>query len=99
MADLQRAGGVTGWNRIAGMADAARYPLSSHILPELNLHLIGSAPTGYYLEHLTWAENLFNEQMELHSGKIKIPDRPGFGVSWNEKTILDNLKDREVFKQ
>ena len=97
MADLQRAGGVTGWNRIAGMADAARYPLSSHILPELNLHLIGSAPTGYYLEHLTWAENLFNEQMELHEGKIKIPDGPGFGISWNEKTILDNLKDLQVF--
>lgn len=98
MADMQRAGGVTGWNRIAALADSARLPLSSHILPELNLHLVASAPTGYYLEHLTWAENLFNEPMELSNGAIKVPQRPGFGVSWNEDRIKSTQVDQQVFK-
>ena len=98
MADMQRAGGVTGWMRIAALADSARLPLSSHILPELNLHLVASAPTGYYLEHLTWAEDLFNEPMEFSNGAIKVPQRPGFGVSWNEDRIKSAQVDQQVFK-
>ncbi len=97
MADTQRAGGVTGWNRIAAMADSARLPLSSHVLPELNLHLVASAPTGHYLEYMNWADGLFNERMDLSQGKVKVPQRPGFGLSWNEGSIADALMDQQVF--
>lgn len=97
MADMQRAGGVTGWNRIAALADAARLPLSSHILPELNLHLVASAPTGHYLEHMEWATGLFNEPMELVNGSVRVPRRPGFGVSWNEARIAQVLQDRTEY--
>lgn len=97
MADTQRAGGVTGWNRIAALADSARLPLSSHVLPELNLHLVASAPTGYYLEYMTWGEDLFNERMELSQGTVKVPQRPGFGLSWNEQNIARALQDQQSF--
>lgn len=99
MADMQRAGGVTGWSRIAAMADAARMPLSSHILPEINLHLVASAPTGLYLEHLTWAEDLFEERMEFAGGAIKVPRRPGFGLTWNEDGIRRALVDTQSFRR
>ncbi len=97
MADMQRAGGVTGWSRIAAMADSARLPLSSHILPELNLHLVASAPTGHYLEHLTWGEDLFNERMEFSNGAIEVPQRPGFGLTWNEERIKSAQVDQQSF--
>lgn len=94
MADMQRAGGVTGWTRIAALADAARLPLSSHILPELNLHLVASAPTGLYLEYLTWAEELFEERMDLVDGTVGIPERPGFGLVWNEERLARYTLDK-----
>lgn len=97
MADMQRVGGVTGWNRVAAMADAARLPLSSHILPELNLHLVASAPTGLYLEHLTWSEPLFNERMRFVDGAIEVPRRPGFGLTWDEARIAPATVDCEAF--
>ena len=98
MADLQRAGGVTGWIRIAALADAARLPLSSHILPELNVHLVASAPTGMYLEHLTWGEELFQERLEMVDGAMKVPEGPGFGLTWNEDRIRPSLVDEQTFR-
>lgn len=98
MADMQRAGGVTGWSRIAAMAEAARLPISSHILPEINLHLIASAPTGHYLEYLTWAEAIFVERMELAGGKVTVPRRPGFGLTWNDEGIRQALVDTQAFR-
>lgn len=99
MADMQRAGGVTGWARIAAMAEAARLPISSHILPEINVHLIASAPTGFYLEHLTWAETLFNEPMDLANGMVTVPRRPGFGLTWNEDTIKSTLVASQTYRK
>jgi mandelate racemase len=97
MAGMQRAGGVTGWTRIAAMADSACLPLSSHILPEMNLHLVASAPTGLYLEHLNWSEPLLNERMEFANGVILVPQRPGFGLSWNEDRIKPVVVDQQSF--
>jgi L-alanine-DL-glutamate epimerase-like enolase superfamily enzyme len=97
MADLQRAGGVTGWQRIAALADAARLPLSSHILPELNVHLVASAPTGAWLEYLPWAEDLLQDRLELADGHFAVPDRPGFGLRYDEDRVRAGLQDAQTF--
>jgi L-alanine-DL-glutamate epimerase-like enolase superfamily enzyme len=87
MADLQRVGGVTGWARIAALADAAHLPLSTHILPELNVQLVASAPTGAWLECMTWAAELFEERLQLVDGMMEVPMRPGFGFTWDEDRV------------
>jgi mandelate racemase len=97
MADLQRAGGVTAWTRIAALADAARLPLSSHILPELNVHLVASAPTGTWLEYMPWAEDLFEERLSLADGNITVPDRPGFGLTCNADFVKATLQDTQAW--
>lgn len=97
MADLQRAGGVTAWTRIAALADAARLPLSSHILPELNVHLVASAPTGAWLEYMPWAEDLFEERLTLDGGSIVVPDRPGFGLTCNADFVRSTLQDTQTW--
>jgi L-alanine-DL-glutamate epimerase-like enolase superfamily enzyme len=96
MADLQRAGGVTAWVRIAAMADAARLPLSTHILPELNVQLAASAPTGAWLEYLPWAEDLFQDRLELVDGQMRVPLRPGFGLRYNEALLAAALQDEQT---
>lgn len=99
MADLQRAGGITGWQRIAALAAAAHLPLSSHILPEVNVHCIASAPTGYYLEFMDWGESLFTEPMRIVQGKARVPARPGLGLDWNEPNIAAALQDRTEYRK
>lgn len=97
MADLQRAGGVTAWMRIAALADAARLPLSSHILPELNVQLVASAPTGVWLEHLPWADDLFTTRLEMQDGQFLVPERPGFGLTYAEDYVRYHLQDSQTF--
>lgn len=87
MVDLQRAGGVTGWQRCAALADAARLPITTHLLPELNVHLAASAPTGFYLEYIDWAQDLFEDKLELRDGALSVPEGPGFGLRWNEERL------------
>src|SRR5580700_2432789 len=44
MIDLVRAGGVTPWLKIAGMAEAFNLPVVSHVIPEFHAHLIAGVP-------------------------------------------------------
>lgn len=44
MPDAMRIGGVTGWLRAAGLADAWGVPMSSHLYPEISAHLLRVTP-------------------------------------------------------
>ena len=46
MPDLMKIGGVTGWLKAMGLAEAASLPLSSHILPEASAHVLAVSPTA-----------------------------------------------------
>src|SRR6185436_5837043 len=54
MPDLMKVGGVTGWLNVAGQADAASIPMSSHILPEASAHVLAVTPTAHWLEVLAF---------------------------------------------
>ncbi|MBV9531641.1 MAG: mandelate racemase, partial [Bradyrhizobium sp.] len=45
MPDLMKIGGVTGWLNIAGQADAASIPMSSHLFAEASAHTLAVTPT------------------------------------------------------
>ena len=40
MPDLERIGGITGWQRASTLAAAAGMPMSSHLYPEVSAHLL-----------------------------------------------------------
>ncbi len=61
-------------------------PACSHLFPEINVHLIASAPTGYYLEHMPWGEPLLNERLELVDGAIKVPRRSDLVSAWMSRS-------------
>ncbi len=46
MIDLVRAGGVTQWMKVAGMAEAFNLPVVSHLLPECTCHWSPPRRTG-----------------------------------------------------
>ena len=58
MPDLERIGGVTGWQRAAALAAAQRIPMSSHLFPEVSVHLLAATPTCHYLEYVDWADKV-----------------------------------------
>jgi L-alanine-DL-glutamate epimerase-like enolase superfamily enzyme len=84
MADVQRVGGVTGWMRVAALAEAWNLPICSHLFPEINVHLVAAAPTACYLETMPWLDEYVEQPAELVDGQMLVPGRPGLGLSWDE---------------
>ena len=52
MVDLMRAGGITQWMKIAGMAEAFNLPIVSHLVPEIHVHLVAAVPNGLTVEYM-----------------------------------------------
>ncbi|HVY16973.1 MAG TPA: enolase C-terminal domain-like protein [Rhodopila sp.] len=87
MPDLERIGGVTGWQRAAALASAAGIEMSSHIFPEASAHLLAATPTCHWLEYVDWAAPILAEPLRIADGLAQVPDRPGSGVSWDQDAV------------
>jgi mandelate racemase len=87
MPDLERIGGVTGWQRAAALAATQRIEMSSHLYPEISSHLLAATPTCHYLEYVDWAEKILQEPLRIENGCALIPDRPGNGMEWDEGAV------------
>jgi L-talarate/galactarate dehydratase len=82
MIDLLRAGGVTPWMKIAGMAEAFNRPVVSHLLPEIHVHLVAAAPNGLVVEYMPWTWRLFDDPPMPEQGEMKVPTGAGLGLSF-----------------
>lgn len=82
MLDLDRIGGVTGWQRAAGLAAAYNREVSSHLFPEVSVHLLAATPGRHWLEYVDWANTILEEPLQIRDGMAVVPDRPGNGLAW-----------------
>src|SRR5687768_7174051 len=87
MIDLMRAGGITGWLKIAGMAEAYNLPVVSHLVPEIHVHLIAAIPNGLTVEYMPWTFKLFEEVPAPEKGELAVPRKPGLGLKFDEAAI------------
>jgi mandelate racemase len=87
MPDLERIGGVTGWQRAATLAFAAGIEMSSHIFPEVSAHLLAATPTCHWLEYVDWAAPILAEPLHIVDGMAQVPDQLGSGVSWDPDAV------------
>ncbi|HEU4371807.1 MAG TPA: mandelate racemase/muconate lactonizing enzyme family protein [Methylomirabilota bacterium] len=87
MIDLLRAGGITQWMKIAGMAEAFNLPVVSHLVPELHVHLIAAIPNGLTVEYMPWSLQLFEETPKLEAGHLVVPARPGVGLAFDQAAL------------
>ncbi len=85
MIDMLRAGGITQWMKIAGMAEAFNMPVVSHLLPEFHVHLIAAIPNGEIVEYMPWTRNLFDSCALPEKGMMKVPSVPGLGVTFTKE--------------
>lgn len=87
MPDLARIGGVSGWQQAASLAASAGIPISSHLYPEFSVHLLAASPTCHWLEYVDWAVPVLARPLQVTSGTVTPPDRPGTGVEWDEDAV------------
>ena len=87
MPDLERIGGVTGWQCAASLAAARGIEMSSHLYSEVSAHLLAVTPTCHWLEYVDWPNPILAEPMQIVDGNAIIPGRPGNGLSWNEAAV------------
>jgi len=87
MPDLERIGGVTGWQRAAALAASHGIQMSSHLFPEVSAHVLSATPTAHWLEWVDWAEKLLEEPLRIVDGCAVPSDRPGNGLAWDAKAV------------
>jgi mandelate racemase len=90
MPDLMKVGGVTGWLRVAGQAEAASIPMSSHLFAEASAHMLAVTPTAHWLEVLDLARAILAEPIEVIDGAVTARGH-GLGLSWNEAAVAKYL--------
>lgn len=87
MPDAERIGGVTGWMRAAALAFAAGKPMSSHLYPEVSVHLLAATPTAHWLEYVDWLSPLLAEPLRIVEGMALPAQRAGSGLAWNDEMV------------
>lgn len=95
--DVIWTGGITETRKVAALAQAYHLPVIPHVFSSAvasiaNMHLIASLPNGGLLEvdqnPNPLRSELFEETLQVDGdGKIRLPDRPGLGVTLNEDTL------------
>jgi mandelate racemase len=87
MPDLERIGGVTGWQRAMALAATHRIEMSSHLFPEVSVHLLAATPTCHFLEYVDWADKILEQPLRIVDGFALAPERPGTGLMWDSKAV------------
>ena len=87
MPDLERIGGVTGWQRASELAAQSGLPMSSHLYPEVSVHLLNSTPTAHWLEYVDWMNPLLVTPLKIVDGAAVPSREPGVGLAWNDEMV------------
>ena len=87
MPDLERICGVTGWQRASTLAASAGVPMSSHLYPEVSVHLLAATPTADWLEYVDWMNPLLTHPLEIRDGYAIPSSIPGAGLMWNDDAV------------
>jgi len=82
--DASNCGGVTGWLKVAAMADAAGIPVCSHGMQELHVGLMaGVAHAGWMEAHSFPIIDYTTRPLVLKNARAVAGDAPGTGVEFD----------------
>jgi L-alanine-DL-glutamate epimerase-like enolase superfamily enzyme len=82
MPDVCRANGYSEVLKIGHLAAAHQVAVSPHVVYELSIQICGALSNGFLVELMDWMPpDLFEEIPQCKDGAIRIPDRPGHGMT------------------
>lgn len=98
--DCTLCGGVTEWQRVAGMAKLMNVEMAHHEEPQVAVHLIAANPHGLFVEifanrlrdPLLW--QLPDGFPKISNGYMAVPQEPGFGIRLRPEVIERYRVDR-----
>jgi len=87
--DASNVGGVTGWLKVANLAQFYNLPVSSHGMQELHVSLLAGVPNAGYLEvHSFPLDRYTTRPLVLNSeGSAVAPNVPGTGVDFKRDML------------
>jgi mandelate racemase len=87
MPDVMKIGGVTGWLRVAALAEAEVVRVSNHLWPEISAQLMCVTPTAHWLEYADWWHPILEAPLEIRDGMAVVAEPIGTGVAWDEEAV------------
>lgn len=81
--DIARVGGITEFLRIAALAAVYDVPMSSHVYPDVSIHLMAAAPTGLSCEHIEGWQPPSRVTMRPVDGYASPSTQPGIGLDFD----------------
>jgi L-alanine-DL-glutamate epimerase-like enolase superfamily enzyme len=85
--DVTRLGGLTGWLKVAALADRHHKPLSPHLLPEVGVHLACGLPGVTSVEYMPWLFPLYRNPPLFDNGRLVPPPGPGLGLEIDPEAV------------
>lgn len=79
--------GLTGFLKIAHMAQAYGCPVINHLAPEALAHPIAAVPNGLIVGLVPWGQPLFTEPMKVVDGNLVMSNAPGLGLTLDEDVL------------
>jgi L-alanine-DL-glutamate epimerase-like enolase superfamily enzyme len=82
--DVTNCGGVTGFMKVARLAEAFNLPVTSHGAHDVTVHLLAACPNRSYLEvHSFGLDRYIADPLVIKDGNAVASSRPGHGVEFD----------------
>jgi len=83
--DASNIGGITGWMKVAHLAQAYNLPVSSHGMQELHVSLLAAVPNQGWMEIHSFPIDQYtvSGKLTVVDGYVTPPDTPGTGVDFD----------------
>ena len=79
--------GLSGFVRVAHLADAHGLPVVNHLASEILAHGIAAVPNGLIVGFYPWAQPLFTTPARIEDGFLCLPETPGLGLELDEDAL------------
>ena len=79
--------GLTGFLKIAHMAQIHGLSVVNHLAPEVLSHAIAAVPNGLIVGLVPWGQPLFHEKARIEDGELVLSDAPGLGLTLDEAML------------
>jgi L-alanine-DL-glutamate epimerase-like enolase superfamily enzyme len=90
--DAVVCGGITEWKRIAALAAGYGVTMCPHWFHDLHVQLVAATPNARYVEFFPDDKvlnfrRLIDTQLQHEGGDLLLPQTPGLGFNFDEKTV------------
>jgi len=104
--DIVFAGGITGCRKIADISELFYTPVATHNVGSLVQNMatahFGAAARNFVISETRISQNplideMAEEKVEVVNGKLKVPTKPGLGITLIPEVLRENLMDGEPY--